>query len=358
MLIGLFVSCAPQKDATVQEYLLQGRYEKQNDGSVSLIGSASSVSFDFTGEHCSVSLKSTDTWEHQNYVALELDGEYIGRLKIEKGDTRPYIIPIKVPKSTHHLSVYKATESANGTVVFTGTTADVRKASYASQKSKKRIEFIGNSITSGMGNDTAEIPCGKGEWFDQHNAYWAYGPIVCRSLGVNFLLSSVSGIGMYRNWNDEHDQEAIMPDVYEKLYLKKDSQQPYDFAYKPDIISICLGTNDLSDGDGKKARLPFNEEKFTSNYIGFIKMLYLHNPKARIVLLTSPMVSGTRNITLLRCLNKVVAAFSIDPVHKPIEIFQYQPMTPHGCGSHPDIEDHKIMAKQLQPFFKKLLDEE
>src|SRR6187402_3525704 len=103
MLVGLFVSCAPQKDAALQEYFLQGRCEKQNDGSVSLIGSASSVSFDFKGENCSVSLKSADTWEHQNYVALELDGEYIGRLKNEKGDAKPYIIPTKVPKSIHHL---------------------------------------------------------------------------------------------------------------------------------------------------------------------------------------------------------------------------------------------------------------
>jgi len=32
-------------------------------------------------------------------------------------------------------------------------------------------------------------------------------------------------------------------------------------------------------------------------------------------------------------------------------------MHPKGCGSHPDIEDHKVMAQQLEAFFKKLLDE-
>ena len=33
--------------------------------------------------------------------------------------------------------------------------------------------------------------------------------------------------------------------------------------------------------------------------------------------------------------------------HKPITIFEYEPMTPKGCDYHPDIEDHKIMAQQL-----------
>jgi hypothetical protein len=32
-------------------------------------------------------------------------------------------------------------------------------------------------------------------------------------------------------------------------------------------------------------------------------------------------------------------------------------MKPNGCGSHPDIADGEIIADQLVPFFKKLLDE-
>ena len=32
-------------------------------------------------------------------------------------------------------------------------------------------------------------------------------------------------------------------------------------------------------------------------------------------------------------------------------------MKPKGCDYHPDIEDHKVLANQLQDYYKKILDE-
>lgn len=337
-----------------KQFVYSGRVELNKEGHLKLIGSASSVSFNFSGNECAVYLKSDDTYEHQNYVAIELDGKYIERLRIEKGASKAYSIAISDKKKIHQLTIYKATEAANGSVLFSGTTATIVPFK-KKEKDKIRIEFIGNSITCGMGNDTKVIPCDTGEWYDQHNAYWAYGPILSRSLEVDFQLSSVSGIGMYRNWNDEHIDEPIMPEVYENLYLNKDNSKPYTFDFHPDIVSICLGTNDLSEGDGTKPRLPFNEEKYVNNYIEFIKTVYKHTPKAQIVLLNSPMVSGERNVTLIKCLKQVMAFFETDKEHKKIQLFEYNPMEPKGCGYHPDIEDHKIMAAQLEPFFKKII---
>lgn len=335
-------------------YHFAGRIENMKEERVLLIGSASSVSFAFTGNSCEIALQSVDTNEHPNSVSLELDGQYIGRLKVEQGELRNYTISIPNNKTQHKLSIFKATEAANGAVLFSGTTAKVVPSII---KKKKKIEFIGDSITCGFGNDTSATACGEGQWFDQHNAYYSYASILSRKLNTDFVLSSVSGIGMYRNWNDEHQNGAIMPDVYENLYLNKDSFKPYNFAFQPDIISICLGTNDLSDGDGIKNRLAFNEEKYISNYINFIKTVYKHAPKTRIILLNSPMVSGEKNIVLLRCLNKIIQAFENDKEHKPISLFEFQPMSPKGCGYHPDINDDQVMANQLFPFFKKLLHE-
>lgn len=346
-------SFAQNQHQAKSHFEYQGRIEKLQDNKIILVGAASSVSFDFSGNSCSISLQSLV--DHQNYVSLELDGKYIGRIRIEKGEAKPYPIVVSKKKNTHRLSIYKATEAANGGVLFAGTTAKLIAS--PTSKTKKKIELIGDSITCGFGNDATTIPCGTGDWFDQHNAYWAYGPILARALNADFVLSSVSGYGMYRNWNDEHKDEPIIPDVYENLYLNKDSSKPYDFKFQPDLVSICLGTNDLSDGDGTKPRLPFNEEKYISNYIEFIKTVYKNAPNTRLVLLNSPMVSGERNITLVNCLKKVIQAFKDDTIHKPIELFEFQPMIPNGCGSHPNIADDKVMANQLIPFFKKLLDE-
>ena len=350
-----FLLCSAQKTEIKKPvYSYLGRVELLESNKVLLIGSAASVTFNFKGNSCDISLQSVDSIAHHNYVSLELDGEYIGRLKVEKGVMQSFPIEITKKKNTHCLTIYKATEASNGGVLFGGTTA---KLTQINPENKKKIEFIGDSITCGFGNDTAAIPCRTGEWYDQHNAYLSYGSVLSRALNADCVLSSVSGIGMYRNWNDEHKEESIMPDVYENLYLNKDNSKPYDFAFQPDLVSICLGTNDLSDGDGKKERLPFNEKKYVSNYIAFIKMVYKHAPNTRIVLLNSPMVSGDRNVTLLRCLKKVIHAFENDTQHKTIALFEFKPMKPNGCNSHPDIADDKIMADQLTPFFKKLLDE-
>ncbi|HKO77019.1 MAG TPA: hypothetical protein VJU52_07380, partial [Flavobacterium sp.] len=71
----------------------------------------------------------------------------------------------------------------------------------------------------------------------------------------------------------------------------------------------------------------------------------------------SPMVSGQRNETLVKCLKKVIHTFESDKAHKPIALFEFKPMSPKGCGYHPDIADDKVMAQQLIPFFKKILNE-
>ena len=354
LLFSLSLFCSSQNTETKSTFFSHsGRVELLEDNKAILIGPASSVSFDFKGKSCSISLQSLV--DHQNYVSLELDGKYIGRIRIEKGEIKSFPIVVSEKKKTHHLSIYKATEAAIGGILFAGTTAKLIETK--TPKTKKKIELIGDSITCGFGNDASTIPCGTGDWYDQHNAYWAYGPVLSRVLDIDYVLSSVSGYGMYRNWNDEHLLEPIIPDVYENLYLDKDGSKPYDFKFQPDLVSICLGTNDLSEGDGKKPRLPFNEEKFVSNYIDFIKTVYKNAPNTRIVLLNSPMVSGERNVTFIKCLKKVIQAFENDTTHKPIALFEFQPMTPKGCNTHPDIADDKVMADQLIPFFKKLLDE-
>ncbi|SHM59329.1 SGNH/GDSL hydrolase family protein [Flavobacterium chilense] len=355
LILLLLISVVSTSQNKTNTFLYQGRVEKLANNTVVLIGTASSVSFNFTGNNCAVSLQSVDSYEHHNYVSLVLDGKYIGKLRIEKGAAQSFPIKTTSNKKVHTLEIYKTTEAHSGGILFAGTTA---KLTSITSKKKKKIEFIGDSITCGAASDPSDVPCDKGEYFDHHNGYYAYGPVLSRAIGVDYLMSSVSGIGMYRNWNDENKDEAIMPDVYQNLYLTKDSSKPkYDFAFQPDIISIALGTNDFSGGDGKKERLPFNPEKYVSNYIGFIKMLYQHNPKAQIVITNSPMVKGQNAIVFEDCLNKVKAAFAKDKTHKTILIFKFKPMTPKGCSGHPDVADHKVLADEYAPFLKKLLNE-
>lgn len=354
ILLFILIGCKEEKkvyftykNATNEHFLYQGRTDIHNDTCKVLINSAASVEFIVEGD--SINLYVEPQTKAHNYISLAINDEYIKRYKIEAGTINKISLILPTQQS-NKIGIYKATEASNGGIIFHGI--DTKKLLPITNDKHYSIEFIGNSITCGMGADKGEIPCGTGEWYDQHNAYLAYGPTVARALNANFILNSVSGIGMYRNWNSEPGEEPIMPEVYENLYLNTDSSKKYDFTYNPDIVSICLGTNDLSDGDGVKERFNFDTQKYIENYINFLNKIYTHYPKTKVALLTSPMISGEKGEILLECLTKIKEHFSKEHV---IEIFEFSTVTPGGCTSHPDINDHKKMAEELVPFYKKML---
>lgn len=331
-----------------------GRIDIRSPRQFLLIGAAASLTFDFEGSTAQIQLQSIDQWEHHNYFTLVVDEQVLGRFTVSSGVAYPYTIQANT-SGKHRVTLYKATEASSGNILvdFTATNNLIPSKVPA----RKRIEFIGDSITCGAQSDASVFPCNEGQYFDQHNAYFAYGPELARRLNYDFVLSSVSGIGMYRNWNDEHEIEPIMPEVYANLYLDKNSNVSYNTTVEPDIVSICLGTNDLSNGDGVKKRLPFNVKSYTTNYIEFIQNLYKRYPNTQLVILDSPMVSGSQKELLNEALQIVVNYFKKDKKHKPIQLFQFETVFAHGCTGHPSVADHAQMAQQLYPFFQKITNE-
>ncbi|MDT0643738.1 GDSL-type esterase/lipase family protein [Zunongwangia sp. F363] len=323
-----------------ENFVYSGRYEQVNDTAVALYNSAVSVETQVKGDSATIYLSAAN---EPAFAALELNGEYIGRFRSDS------LVKIALPDSSkfNSLTIYKATEASTGDLIFSGIKAGAIQK--IDSEDKPKIEFIGNSITCGMGADTEEYPCGTEDWYFQHNAYLAYGPRVARTLDANFELNCVSGMGMYRNWNDE--DQPVMGDVYGNLKLNADSTKTAPPTDAPEIVSIALGTNDLSLGDGEKERSDFSKDKFVENYIQFVEMIYNRYPGVKVALLSSPMVSSENNNLLMESLKEVKEHFP----QKEIKVFEFEPMTPHGCDSHPDVEDHEKMAQQLIPFFREIL---
>ena len=331
--------------STLQPYGRTWLHAQQLD----LISSAAHVGFSFEGTECRIFTTLPPGQDH-NYLQYELDGVYQQRLKVT-GAATPLVIT--APKAGKHtVWLYKATEAHTGPIALEKITGQHVKA--LPNPKLPLIEFIGNSITCGAAADPSETPCGTGVYHDQHNAYQAYGPRVARALHTNFVLSSVSGIGMYRNWNSDG---PAMPQVYENLDFQENSTRQWDFkTYSPQVVSIALGTNDLSTGDGKKPRLPFDSVRYVSSYLDFIKLVKAKYPQARLALLSSPMASGSNRLLLQRCLTAVQRqANAAYPAAKPVATYFFQPMTAHGCSGHPNVADHDILAKELEPLFQRLL---
>jgi hypothetical protein len=285
-----------------------------------------------------------------NYIQYELDGKYEKRMVVS-GRVKTPIVITAAGKGPHKVWVYKATEAHTGAVFIQHIEGKNLKS--LSRPNAPLIEFIGNSITCGAAADASEVPCGTGAYHDQHNAYYAYGPRVARALKVNFLLSSVSGIGIYRNWNSEG---PTMPQVYEQASFGVDEDRRWDFKkYNPKIVSIALGTNDFSNGDGKSARLPFDSTVFVHSYLRFVQLVKNKYPAAQIALLSSPMLKGRPRDLLQNCLLAVKAQTdALYPAQKAA-VFFFKPMDARGCTGHPNVEDHALLAKELESFFSGLL---
>lgn len=336
-----------QNVLTAKELKPFGRTAIDPDKGLELISSASNFSFSFKGRQCSLFVFIPDEISH-NYIQYTIDGEYKGRIRINSKDSLPIVLKAN-GNGNHIVVVYKATEAHTGPIYIKSISASNIRSIIPS--ALPIIEFIGNSITCGAAADISNVACGKGLYHDQHNAYMAYGPRLSRALGAHFILSSVSGIGIYRNWNSDGPG---MPELYEKTRFRANDDS-WDFKiYKPEIVSIALGTNDLSNGDGVRPRQAFDSAKFVNEYVKFIQKLHSIYPDTKIALLSSPMIQGARRELLQNCLI-VIKTMGEKVVGKPIAIHFFKPMETRGCTGHPAVDDHAIMAEELLIFFKELL---
>lgn len=345
LLIGCKSEQLPQNqyfDAENDNFIYTGRTLNSSEGE-KLITSAASVRTNVYGDTVTVFLKSAN--EQHQYVAIELNDAHFGRFRITKDSLK---IPLR-KDTLNSLAIYKETEAANGELIFNGLRA--QQIEMPEENKRPKIEFIGDSITCGMGADISETGCDGGEWYDQHSAYFSYGPRVARALEVDFELNCVSGMGIYRNWNDE--DQPVMDEVYPYLHLNGNhgKRAVVEKEDPPNIVSIALGTNDFSKGDGVKERSPFNSKTFKEKYSVLIKSILEIYPETKIALITSPMTKKEDGELLAEALGEIRDDFK----DQHIEIFKFEQNYTRGCGSHPSIEDHAVMAEKMIPFYRELL---
>lgn len=294
------------------------------------------IQFKYNGTSCEITLNDEVLWGNMhNYIEIVIDNQLPRKVKTT-GKVNKIKIGEGLKKGEHSVTIVKNTEALIGYLEFAGVRCE--KLLPLAPKPTRKIEFFGNSITSGMGNDLSPIPCGEGEWYDQHNAYYSYGARVARELNAQYHLSSESGIGLIRSCCDK---PFTMPRIYDKVSFSLDSIK-WDFSrYQPDVVTVCLGQNDgIQDSVA-----------FTSAYVDFLKTLRGHYPNAEIICLTSPMADEKLNSVLQKYLTGI-QNFMHRAGDKQVDLFFYSRRYQNGCGDHPDLEDHKKMAKELVPFIR------
>jgi lysophospholipase L1-like esterase len=291
----------------------------------------------FSGNFCSLLLEDEILWgKSHNYITIIIDGGKPLRIKL-KNKSNTINLRENLADGEHTLVVIKDTESGVGYVEFKGLIC--KSLLPLTDKPKRKLEFIGDSITAGMENDLSETPCDQGEWYDQHNAWLSYGPLTARNLNAQWHVTAVSGIGMLHSCCGI---KITMPQVFDKVNQREDSLL-WDFKkYQPDAVTICLGQN-----DGVQ-----DSVRFTETYIHFINTVRKQYPNASIICLTSPMANVRLTSVLKNYLTGIVRHVNTQGDKKVYKFFFSRSFN-KGCGGHPDLSDHQQIANELTGYLKK-----
>lgn len=326
-------------EASNNKFNYFGRFDFSSPSLPRVWAAGAYLTANFSGTYCEIVINDEIRYgSHHNYIYINIDDTLHLRKRLEKNENK-IIIWQELADTEHTITICKDTEGQIGYIEFVGIYC--KKLLPPSSKPKVKIEFIGDSITSGASMYSDEIPCGTRDWHDQHNAYNTYGAVLSRNLNAQYRLSSKSGIGLIRSCCDI---EFLMPEVYSTYIFEPDSLIYNVKSYQPDIVSICLGQN-----DGVQDSI-----KFCNAYVEFIETLRGYYPKAKIVCLTSPM--GDENLTrvLKSYIDGIIAELNERGENKLYKYY-FKKSYNNGCDYHPDVNDHKSIADELEPFFTQLL---
>jgi len=289
----------------------------------------------FSGSSCEVILNDEVLWgTNHNYIEVVVDG-IATRLQTKK-QTDTIEVAKGLPDGIHTLSIVKNTEANIGYLELVGIRC--KQLLKPGNKPQHKIEFIGDSITCGASADASSVPCHKGLWHDQHNAYLSYGAVAARSLKAQYHLSSVSGIGLMHSCCN---MDVIMPPVYDKISMRNNAIR-WDFTiYVPDVVTVCLGQNDgIQDSAA-----------FCDNYISFVKQLRKYYPAATIICLSSPMADESLRNFMNKVLPAITATFNTNG-DKKVFTYIFTKQYYKGCDSHPDLNEHRQIANEVTAFIQ------
>ena len=210
-----------------------------------------------------------------------------------------------------------------------------------------KIEFIGDSITCGYGNEGV---LGKDTFTTaQENPYLAYASQTALALNADYHLISWSGIGILSSYTEEDEpnrREQLMPKLYpytnRALGEMMGEMELWDFnRFEPDYVVINLGTNDFSYAKEIKAR----QMAFEAVYYNFLLLVRMYRPKAHIICTLGPMELG-----LFPMVEAATQSFIENEKDDNIETFSFEKHTEAdgiGTDSHPSLFTHQKMKRAL-----------
>jgi len=344
---------------------------------LTLFWTGSGIELNVTGAELWIEFRA-DYNTHEPWISVLINGAPVARQMVTKGNRAICVFRGMSPDAVKNVRIVKDTQPMGGDpacvlqigrVMTDGEFRPVRERPY-------KIEFIGDSITSGEGaigarQETDWIPM----WF---SAVYNYTAMTADALDAEYRVLAQSGWGVLTGW--DNNPRSNMPDYYEQVcgVLTGETNaalgafERNDFAaWQPDIVVVNLGTNDggafhspewidEATGERRKQRLnddgTFNAEDlaaFERAAERFLVKLRACNPKAHIV-----WAYGMLGTPMMPAIRRAVDAHAQRAGDREVSVFELPDMTDEtvGARSHPGPAAHEAAARALVPYLRGLLD--
>lgn len=336
-----------------------GRFDTRNPTAVRFTWSTSQIQWRFTGTSCAIHLEEAPQLESLgNYFAVRLDDRAPTTLKLDPHQTR-YLLAQALAPGEHTLTVVKRTEAFFPVVTFRGVELDTdAQLLPVRDRPPYRLEFIGDSITCGYGNEAAS---GEADFSAAtENADQSYAAIAGRLLNADVVTLCRSGFGLIRNY--DRTTQPTMAHRWERVLWADPTPWPFA-AQIPDAVIINLGTNDF-------AHAPPQAEPFVSAYVRLSQQVRSHYPAVPIVSLIGPIMADDwpthpdtnpsfPSLTLMRqYMAQVQTAIAAVAGNQPLHVLELTPQTPergYGANFHPSLAQHQLNGQELADFLRPLL---
>jgi lysophospholipase L1-like esterase len=338
-------------------FIYVGRIDFTHPQSLRFAYSGTSIRFRFEGSVCILHLKNKSLAKDsegnflKNYYTVIVDRGKPQLITVSNEDEKVKLK--KMGKGIHDVLIFKRTEAMVGEGIFEGIEIEKDKKMLPVVDTKiRKIEFIGNSITCGYGNEGASKDCHFSP--ETENGYLAYGAITARKLNADYLAVAYSGKGIYRNFDGSMSNTLSL--LYDRIF--PDSAQSPKWNYKkwqPNVVVLNLGTNDFAKG------LP-DSVIFVNTYVNFLKRLRSYYPEAHILCTEGPMSNDLYPANLnafTKVKNYIIASKNKMSLigEKKVSTFFPTPQeaSDYGCDYHPNLKRHEKMAEEFTKEIKTIM---
>ncbi len=337
----LFTICiAPVMAYTPDPHIrFLGRFDLEHHHAPAFSWPGSAIRVRFTGTSISVNFATT---MDEDYFEVIVDGARQQPIRLH-ADQTVYRIAEKLNPGEHVLELVQRTEADATPVFFQGITLDDDGTLLPlPPRSERRIEFYGDSVTSGNSNEglNTSQPMGR----EISNSYLAYGAITARQLNAESVCIAASGRKLYPDFT--------IPAVYDRVLGPSDEGPKWIFSsWIPQVVVINLGSNDEVRG-----QLP-HPELWIQAYKDFIAQLRYHYPDCHVMCCLCSSLLGKDRL-VMQSATKTVVDDLRQAGDSKIHYVEFAPQAePGGIGPgwHPTVKTHQLMADQLALEIKCLL---